>query len=214
MNYKYPDTTIVVFCKAPIAGQVKTRLLSHLSAQQAVDIHIELSQQTLLLVSQAQLCPIQLWCSPDSSHAFFHQCLDDYPLSLHEQQGSDLGEKMHHAISSVLKRSSKVLLIGSDCPSLRVDDFEFAINQLQSANTVVVAPVEDGGYVMVAMTKPYPQLFLNKTWSHNNVLTDLQHSIEQSGLTMIKTKQQWDVDTFDDLQRYRQSSLDDAMLGS
>ncbi len=201
-GYQYSDTAIIVFCKAPDAGQVKTRLMPQLSAEQAADVHITLAQRILLLLSKSQLCQVQLWCSPDLQHSFFIQCAKQYDVSLHMQQGRDLGEKMHHAITTALEDSSKVLLIGCDCPSLTVEDFEFAINALQSDNDVVLSPAEDGGYVMVGMKKPHPKILLNMTWGHENVLSTTIQRVKQVGLNLIQTRQHWDVDTFVDWQRF------------
>ncbi|PHS23417.1 MAG: hypothetical protein COA83_10035 [Methylophaga sp.] len=205
MHYKYPNTAILVFCKAPVAGQVKTRLMPELSAQQAADVHIELTQRTLLLLSKAHFCPIQLWCSPDIKDPFFKRCKKQYAVSLHQQQGNDLGERMHHAISTALQYVSRVLLVGCDCPSFTANDFEFAITTLQAQNEVVIAPAEDGGYAMIGMSKVHPQLFLNMTWGHNQVLKNTRQRITGLGLTLIEARQQWDVDTFDDLKRYHSS---------
>ena len=201
-GYKYPDTTIIVFCKAPVAGQVKTRLMPHLSAEQAADVHRELTHRVLLLLSNSQLCQVQLWCSPDSEHPFFTQCAQQYDLSLHVQQGPDLGGRMHHAIRSALEYSSKVLLIGCDCPSLTVEDFGFAINALKSHNDIVYSPAEDGGYVMVGMTKPQPRVFLEMTWGHENVFKHSQSRVKEAELNLVQTRLHWDVDNFADWQRF------------
>jgi rSAM/selenodomain-associated transferase 1 len=205
--YKYPDTAILVFCKAPIAGQVKTRLMPQLTAQAAADIHTELTRRMLNFLSQSQLCPIQLWCSPDRVHSFFQTCVQDYPVSLHVQQGEDLGERMLHAIEHVLQQSSRVLLIGCDCPSLTISDVDLAINALQKDQDIVLAPAEDGGYVMIGMKRGYPELFINKTWGHAGVLITAQQQIKNLNLNCIETTMQWDVDTFEDLQRYQQNKI-------
>ena len=206
LGYKYPDTAIIVFCKAPIAGQVKTRLMPSLSAEQAVEAHKTLTHHVLSSLSKYQLCHIQFWCSPDTRHSFFSQCAQRYDVSLHQQQGQDLGERMHHAISCALASSSKVLLIGTDCPSLTIEDFEVAINGLNKENDILFSPAEDGGYVMVGMIKPQPLVFLNMTWGHENVFNNSQSRATQAGLNLIQTRQHWDVDTFSDWQRFMKES--------
>lgn len=204
MHYKYPDTAIIVFCKAPIAGQVKTRLMPYLTAQQAAEVHIELTQRVLSLLYEAQICSVQLWCSPDTSHPFFIECVHKYQLSLQVQHGNDLGERMHHAINKVLETSSKVLLIGCDCPSLTREDIEFAINGLQKNDDVIFAPAEDGGYVMVGLKKAHPELFLKMAWGYDGVLDVSRQCAIQASLRLVETRQQWDVDVIDDLKRYQQ----------
>ena len=205
MNYKYPDTKILVFCKTPVAGQVKTRLMPDLSAEQAADVHMALTRHTLTMLFDAHLSPTELWSHPDIHHQFCTDCVYDYEVSLHPQQGNDLGERMNHAIGTTLQQTSKVLLLGSDCPSLTAKDIEFAINALQD-NDVVIAPAEDGGYVLIGMSKPHPELFLNMVWGTNDVLDVTRQRIKQAELTTIETKQQWDVDTFDDFQRFLRNS--------
>jgi len=207
--YKNPDAVIIVFCKAPVAGKVKTRLMPQLTEQQAVDVHIELTERTLSLLHESQICPIQLWCSPDTNHPFYQQCVNNYGVSLHIQRGNDLGERMHHAIQSGLEKSSTALLIGCDCPSLTVHDFEFAINvlQLEAETGVVIAPAEDGGYVMVGLNKAYPDLFINMTWGHEDVYQNTLQRIGDLELTLFESRRHWDVDTFEDLQRFQASNI-------
>jgi len=208
-TYKYPDAVTIVFCKAPVAGQVKTRLIPQLTAQQAVDVHIELTERTLTLLHEAQICPIQLWCSPDTSHPFYEQCVNNYGVSLHIQRGNDLGERMHHAIQSGLEKSSTILLIGCDCPSLRIQDFESAIKalQLEMKTDVVIAPAEDGGYVMIGLNNAYPDLFINMTWGNEDVYQNTLQRITDLELTLFESRRHWDIDTFEDLQRFRVSNI-------
>lgn len=205
MSYKYPGAAILVFCKAPIAWQVKTRLIPQLSPQQAAALHVELSKRILSLVSASNLCPIQLWCSPDVQHPFFQNCADNYSLSLHQQQGNDIGERMHHAIQNALQQKSKVLLIGCDSPSITVEDLDVALQSLQTPKDIALAPAEDGGYVMIGMSKPQPELFLKMEWGNSEVLNRTQNRIIKAGLLAKETKIQWDVDIPADLQRYRQN---------
>ena len=95
MTYKYPDAVLMIFCKAPITGQVKTRLTTELTAEQAMQVHIELTQRTLQLATISNLCPVQLWCTPSTDHPFFTASAQTYPVILQQQQGDDLGERMN-----------------------------------------------------------------------------------------------------------------------
>lgn len=202
MQFKHADTAILIFCKAPIAGQVKTRLMPQLSAEQAANVHVRLTERTLSLLTKHPFCQVQLWCSPDTQHSFFAHCMQKYAVSLQQQQGDDLGERMHHAICKALETSNKVLLIGCDCPSLTIQDIDFAINALDH-DCVVFSPAEDGGYVMVAMTKPHPELFLGLKWGHDKVLENSLQRADDNAVAVVKTKLQWDVDDISDLIRFR-----------
>ena len=205
-TYLYPDSVIQIFCKAPLAGQVKTRLLPALTAEQAAAVQQELIERLLAFLHQAQLCPLQIWCSPTVESAFFQQQATLYPLTLWQQHGVGLGMRMHHAIARGLQHARHVLLLGCDCPSFTVTDLVEALNALQHGVDVVLAPTEDGGYSLIGMRAPQPFVLedAGMPWSSPQVLAITRTRIAQRGLTKYETKMQWDIDTFDDLLRYRQ----------
>ncbi len=203
MTYKYPDAVLMIFCKAPIPGQVKTRLIPELTAEQAAELHIELSIKTLQRAIQSNLCPVQLWCTPTTDHDFFTASKAAYPLVLKQQQGADLGERMHHAFCSALANHSLALLMGCDCPSLTERDLEEALTALNLKNEVVLAPAEDGGYVMIGLNQPHPELFDNMPWGTARVLNQTRARIKLHKLRHHELSKQWDLDTPEDLERYR-----------
>ena len=203
MTYKYPHAVVMIFCKAPVPGQVKTRLMTALSAAEAAEIHIELSVKTLRLATQSQLCPVQLWCTPTAGHAFFNAAALNYPVSLYQQSGSDLGEKMHHAFCSALNRYASALIIGCDCPSLTEQDLEQALAALVQPQSCVLAPADDGGYVLIGLNQPQAELFKNISWGTEQVLEQTRARLESLNFHYVELKQQWDVDTPMDLIRYR-----------
>ena len=201
MSYQHPDTALLIFCKAPVPGQVKTRLMPFLSAEQAAELHIQLTTRILLLLTQQDICPIQLWCSPSAEHPFFRECVKMFNITLHVQQGSDLGERMHNALTSALLENKHGILIGCDCPSLTGYDLREACTALEQKNDVVLAPAEDGGYVLMGLNRPQPELFCNINWGTSTVLESTRRSIKQSKLRCHELREQWDVDTPEDLQR-------------
>ncbi|MEE7626281.1 TIGR04282 family arsenosugar biosynthesis glycosyltransferase [Methylobacter sp. Wu8] len=204
MTYKYPDAVLMIFCKAPVPGQVKTRLIPQLTAGQAAELHIELSTKTLQRAVQSNLCPVQLWCAPATEHLFFTESAANYPLVLRQQQGADLGERMHHAFCSAFADYSIALLIGCDCPSLTGQDLEQALTALNRGNEVVLAPAEDGGYVLIGFNRPQPELFDNMPWGTSRVLDETRDRIARHRLRHHELREQWDLDTPEDLERYRQ----------
>jgi hypothetical protein len=207
MTYKYPNAVLIIFCKAPIPSQVKTRLIPELTAEQAAELHIELSIKTLQRAVQSNLCPVQLWCTPTTGHDFFTASEAAYPLVLKQQQGADLGERMHHAFCSALADYSHALLMGCDCPSLTEQDLEQALTALNQENDVVLAPAEDGGYVLIGLNRPHPELFDNMPWGTARVLEQTRDRIERYKLRHHELSEQWDLDTPEDLERYHLLTL-------
>ncbi|MDD2723597.1 MAG: glycosyltransferase [Methylovulum sp.] len=153
MNYLYPDAVLMLFCKAPVPGQVKTRLMATSTARQAADVHCELSIHTLELVTKHPFCPVQLWCTPSTGHPFFHAAATNYKVTLKQQQGGDLGERMYQAFGEALQDYAHALIIGCGCPSLTGEDLEQALTALSGGYGSVLAPTEDGGIVYSASSK-------------------------------------------------------------
>lgn len=205
MAYHFPDTVIQVFCKAPIAGRVKTRLMTELTAQQAMQVHIELTERVLTLLHQANLCPTQLWCSPTTGFDFFQQQAEKYSLTLHQQGEGGLGERMLNALSAGLQNFQHTLLIGCDCPSFTAADFKEAINALKREADVVLAPTEDGGYSLIGLKQPQAEILTdeNMPWGTAQVLAITRQRVKQQKLNLHEIGLQWDVDTPDDWVRYQ-----------
>ncbi|WP_343034386.1 TIGR04282 family arsenosugar biosynthesis glycosyltransferase [Candidatus Methylobacter favarea] len=204
----------MIFCKAPVPGQVKTRLLPALTPGQAADIHIELTIRTLQLATQNNLCPVQLWCTPTTDQPFFMASAAAYRVVLQQQQGFGLGERMHHAFGLTLGTYSQALLIGCDCPSLTERDLEEAITALSREKCCALAPAEDGGYVLIGLNRLHPKLFADIPWGTAGVLNETRARIARFNLRCHELQKQWDVDTPKDLARYRALNLTEKKSSS
>lgn len=202
MGYQFPDSVLLIFCKAPIAGQVKTRLQPELTPAQAMQAHIALTRMTIARACHTPLCPVVLCCAPDSDQPFFQQCADEYPLTLAGQRGQDLGARMHNAFSEALSRYRYAVLTGCDCPSLTVDDLRQALLALQNGNDAVLAPAEDGGYVLIGLNSPRADLFNDMAWGTDCVMAQTRRRVSSAGLNSHELGTQWDVDTIADWRRY------------
>ncbi len=199
----YPDAVIMVFCKAPVPGQVKTRLIPPLTDEEAVRLHCELTGLTLQTATETQLCNVQLWCSPQTDHPFFSWLAQQYPVTLHLQEGEDLGERMHHAMGYALSHYRYAIIIGCDCPSLTSYHLEAAIRVLKTGKSCVIAPAEDGGYVLIGLNRPQQSLFENMPWGTGNVLNLTLARLQAQGIDYEELATQWDLDTVADLKRYQ-----------
>jgi len=207
VTYRFPDCVLLVFCKAPLAGLVKTRLQPALTAEQAVQAHIELTRMTLARAFLKPLCPVILCCAPDGRHPFFRQCARQYPLKLAEQRGRDLGERMHNALADALLAYRHAVLVGCDCPSLSAEDLRRAFTRLRSGHDAVIAPAEDGGYVLIGLNAPRPDLFNDMAWGGANVMAETRRRLLSAGLNAHELGTQWDVDTLADWRRYRHKDM-------
>ncbi len=176
---KFPNARLIVFAKAPQAGKAKTRLIPALGEEGAAALHARLVTHTLTTVTRASLCPVQLWCAPDTTHSFFDSCQNNFAITRHKQQGVDLGERMAHAMNHNLQQGFNSIIIGTDCPALTAPDFEQAFTKLQDGNDIVLAPADDGGYVLIGLNRFSATLFSGIHWGTDSVLSATRKKIEQ-----------------------------------
>jgi rSAM/selenodomain-associated transferase 1 len=194
------DTLIIVFAKAPVPGQVKTRLIPALGAVGAAMLHTTLVERAIE-TAVATKHDMTLYCTPDAGHAFFVSCVEDFDVALEVQvPDADLGARMLTALESGLREYSQVVLIGSDCPALTRKHLLSAEAAL-AATDVALIPAEDGGYVLIAARKTHPMMFANIRWGEATVLVSQQAALQACGLGVSLLDTLWDVDRPEDLRR-------------
>jgi len=199
---KYPDSRLLLLTKAPDPGKVKTRLAAYLGADAAAGLYKKLLHDCLKMSVSADLCPVEIWCSPSTEHAFFQHCRKIYGTSLQQQDQGDLGQRMSHAIRSALRSADHAVLIGADCPALTADDLHMALNTLSQGTDVVLGPAVDGGYYLIGMSGHHPCLFENIPWSTHNVLPVTERRLRKRGLNWHSLPLHRDVDTVEDYAEY------------
>ncbi|HIE65531.1 MAG: TIGR04282 family arsenosugar biosynthesis glycosyltransferase [Nitrospira sp.] len=169
---------LIIFAKAPEPGQVKTRLLPFLSPEQAATLHEAFILDTLV---NTERLPLQhaLACTPSPEHPFFRQCGMEHTLLFVQQEGKHLGERMNHALEwGFSKGFEKVLLIGSDTPTLPKQFIREGLDRLDT-HPWVIGPSLDGGYYLIGGTAPLPGLFNGVRWGTDEVLTKTLKMLEK-----------------------------------
>lgn len=187
---------LLVFCKNPIPGQVKTRLAKTIGETAAAAVYEQLCSHTRQV--------LHFW---GGAVAVFHATAPHYqnPWKQNDwrqktQRGHDLGERMQHAISwAFAQGASKVCLIGSDLWTLTPTDLEDAFKALDD-HPIVWGPATDGGYYLIGLTQPQPELFHNLPWSQPDLLKKSQARLPQ--LSQFHLRQQNDIDTLEDLKAH------------
>ena len=199
---KHPDARLILMTKAPEPGLVKTRLIPVLGAEAAAGFYASLVHDCLDKMVTADLCPVDVWCSPAADHHFFQDCLEHYPIELHVQVQGDLGLRMSSAIQVTLQTAEYVVLVGADCPSLTIEDIESGFNALKQGADVVLGPAEDGGYYLIGMSAHYGQLFEDIPWSTREVFPTTVARLQALGLNLHTLPTRRDIDTVDDYADY------------
>ncbi len=196
------DACIMVFARAPVPGQCKTRLIPALGAKGAADLHEKLVRRALAEAIAALPAAVQLWCTPDGTHPFFAACARDYRVTLQEQGGGDLGERMQRAIGQALRTHGRAIIVGSDIPALDTAYLVAAAAALELA-PAVFGPAEDGGYVLVGLSQATPALFSEIEWGGPLVMAQTRAHLARLGMQATELATLWDLDRPEDLARLR-----------
>jgi len=187
---------VIVMCKAPVVGRVKTRLIGEgIDADKACDWHRQMAQAVIWRA--AETFPDQVAIAVDDpSHPFFTQ----FHLPLLAQGEGDLGERLIRLAQPRLEYAS-VLFLGTDSPHMTVSRLREAA-ELTARYAVVAGPVEDGGYDLVLLSNPGSLKILDGIdWGSDRVWAQTRERAGDAGLSLAALSTGFDVDTAEDLHR-------------
>ncbi len=191
-------TALIVFAKAPVAGQTKTRLIPALGAAGAAALAERLLEHALGAAVKAGFDTVELCVTPDSGHPALQRLARQHGLALAEQGAGDLGERMQRALARALQTHGRALLIGSDLPALDALRLRQAMAALDSHDAVFV-PALDGGYGLVGLRRPEPRLFAGMAWSTPQVMAQTRERAAAAGLRVAELSPVPDIDEPADL---------------
>jgi uncharacterized protein len=187
---------IGIFVKAPVPGKCKTRLCPPLSEHEATSLYRAFCEDVLAMAQKtAKDVRIVYDSSPD--YPTPHWTTPHYLFIL--QNGNDLGERLQNAFNQLFSAGYlRVVIIGSDTPTLSPDIIKEAF-ELLNLNEAVFGPAADGGYYLVGLSKPNPHLFQNIPWSTGQVMAVTQRRLGELKIPADYLPVQSDVDTEEDL---------------
>lgn len=188
-----PAPRIVLFARFPVPGSCKTRLIPALGAAGAARLHRHLAERTLGVLQQAGAQVTLAYTG--AARADFVDWLGD-DIILVEQAEGDLTARM-----LAVSEPAPVIFFGSDTPDLSPDHVRAAIAALQE-NDVVIGPAEDGGYYLIGMRRPLPQLLVDMPWSTEQVLPQTLARLSALGIAPVMLSCLSDCDRPEDLARW------------
>jgi rSAM/selenodomain-associated transferase 1 len=188
-----------LFAKAPRPGRVKTRLvppLTHDEAAAFARLCLEESLRRFRAEVPAAWTlfldePPESWCS---------EIANAYGIAIAEQGEGDLGERLHRAFRGLLATSSRVVMIGSDSPTLDPAWIASALARLESAD-VVLGPARDGGCYLIGMRRDPGTILDEITWSSSRVCDQIRARASGAGARLAMLPEWYDLDEASDLER-------------
>lgn len=202
---------LVVMAKGPAAGQTKTRLMPLLSGEEAALLYRCLLLDTLELIARVPgVQPVVAYTPASARQAL--EAMAPPGFEFMAQRGDTLSDRLAHVMAECHRRGyQQFAALDSDSPTLPLSCLSQAFALLDDpANDVVIGPCDDGGYYLIGMRKPYPELFLGIVTSTSTVTAETLERAEQAGLAVALLPVWYDVDTPADLARLA-AELPDAM---
>jgi rSAM/selenodomain-associated transferase 1 len=192
---------LIVFVKEPRPGAAKTRLTPALSAADAAELYRALAEEEIRNTAPRPGEYARLFFfDPSSSPAAMGAWLAGETLL--PQQGADLGERMSAAFDEAFRRGARrAAVVGTDVPWVTREIVADAYGALDDAD-VALGPTSDGGYYLLAVDRPRPELFRGIAWSTPSVLASTVDRAGALGLGVRMLPELPDIDTIDDLRAH------------
>ena len=192
-------TQLGVFAKYWEPGEVKTRLAKTIGNSQAAEIYKHFICNTLerttaiasrhtLVVTPERRLPEFLDITPDG-------------WSLETQSDGDLGERISAYFNLAFEHQfKKVLLVGSDSPTIPTEIIKQAFEELDHFDCVI-GPSRDSGYYLIGLRDFQPGIFEDIQWSTDLVFEQTMARAAALKLSVSTLATWYDVDTIEDLKR-------------
>jgi rSAM/selenodomain-associated transferase 1 len=184
----------IVIAKAPRPGLCKTRLEPLLGPDGCARLQTALIRRATAWAA-AVGTPYLAFTPPDARDEM--AALAPAGTRLIEQADGDLGDRLAAATAEVLaEHGGPVVLIGVDTPQLRPEVGHAAIEDLRSGVDVTFGPAADGGYYLVGLNEPHPEVFAlpSAKWGGEEVFQLSLEAAHEAGLHLAMLRAERDLD--------------------
>ncbi len=192
---------MIVFAREPVAGAAKTRLIPYLGAATAAQLADAFIHDALAKAARLGGCRLVVaGSSPGRARAsgYFSNLARRYGAELMDQGGGDLGQRMARVLR-LYSQPPGAILFGTDTPSLPAAFLRQSMIALRDA-PLIIAPALDGGYYLVGVRGPVPDIFRGIAWGGARVMEQTLRRVHGLGLRYRLGRWWYDVDRAADLE--------------
>jgi uncharacterized protein len=194
------DVTLIVFCREPLAGRTKTRLIPRLGAANAAALAGAFIVDAVAKCRALAPGRIVIAASAPGgaqNSRYLRRLARRFDAELVDQGAGSLGARMERALQPYRTGCGAVLL-GTDTPSLPPRLLGRSVALLRRT-PVVIAPSLDGGYYLVGVRGPMPEIFRAIAWGRSDVLRKTVARLERAGTRYALGPAWYDVDRWSDV---------------
>jgi uncharacterized protein len=199
---------LIVFTRFPETGKTKTRLIPILGAEGAANLQRQMTEHTITQVKQLKTSHnISLEVCFAGGDVSLMQTWLGNDLIYQPQGDGDLGERMMRSLTRAFADNAvKVVIIGTDCPDININILTSAFAHLDTSD-VILGPAVDGGYYLIGLQFPHPQLFRQINWGTSHVLQQTLDVTCQLNLLVTQLIYLADIDRPEDLVIWEKRTL-------
>ncbi|MEM7697623.1 MAG: TIGR04282 family arsenosugar biosynthesis glycosyltransferase [Verrucomicrobiota bacterium] len=192
-----------VFLKYPEPGKVKTRLAKSIGAESSASAFRVMVGRVFENLRQAQPDFVAVVYDPPDQEQQIRSWLEPWlstfagEVLLIPQAPGDLGARLEAGIARCFEHfpDAALTVTGADCIEIEPEIYGGAWAELETGADAVYGPTDDGGYYLVGLKRPIPELFQNVPWSVEETLQASLDVAREAGLAIELLPQCSDIDT-------------------
>jgi len=195
-----PRPTVVVFCKAPVPGRLKTRLTAGYAPDEAAALGMAMFLDVVHAVSAPAWNTVASVARDEDRGAIAALLPGDVGVSV--QPEGDLGERMAFEIARHGHGGrAPVAIVGSDCPEISRGHVARAFGAIDDGADAAICPSDDGGYSIIAAHAEVGALLRDIPWSTADVARLTLAAAHAAGIRLDSVDRLPDIDRVEDVLR-------------
>lgn len=204
---------LAIMLKAPVPGEVKTRLCPPLTHKEAAGLYGCFIKDVFGKVGSLEGVDVYAAYTPDNA---LEQMTGLIPSGIRSfpQEGRDLGERMYNVFKHLFSKGHRnVAIIGSDIPDLPPEYLKDAFRALEEGAGCVFGPAKDGGYYLIGMDRLIEAPFTGIPWSTGATLEVTLAKMRENSIGYALISPWHDIDFPEDLAILKENPLAPASSG-
>jgi len=197
--------SLIVFAKAPVKGEVKTRLKQNtpLSDNDLVVLYTAFLKDTLVTAGKSSADKIIINYTPAESEELMRNLAEEFvgskDLDFIPQEGNGFSERIKSSFDHARQSGSKIsIMTGSDSPTLQSTTIDDAFDLIEKRGGCVLGPSGEGGIYLIGMESRL-SFDYEKIFSNGSELINFSLEVKRAGGNLSLLGEVSDIDVASDL---------------
>lgn len=177
-------SAVLIMARAPRRGQVRLALEPQLGAEAAVALQAALIAQATTWAQAIAPGHVHIAHDPPDAGPELRELAGE-DVSVFPQNGNGIAARVAEAVGRVFaRRNGPLMIVWPDLPRLRPEHATGALDDLADGCDVVLGPVIDGGFYLIGISRPQPDLFglPESVWRSSDAMTLAIAAARDAGL--------------------------------